>query len=391
MKVGTTFRFITAAVLALSACAAVVVQAAEVVNETNGPYKAYVERIVSEETRPLGWKDGEATYRKVEARLLEGPQEGEVVFVETDFPGIEEGRKVTLNHIKDADGLERYAVVSLDRTVRVYGVIALFALAVVIFGGWQGVRSLIALVGSFLAIFYVLMPGLLAGWHPFLSSFLVAAGVLFVAIFVTHGFNRESAVAYTGTMLSIAVTGLLALYAVDATYLTGYSGDETTYLDINTAGTLDFRGLLLGAIVIGILGVLDDVAITQAAVVSELYSGSPKITRAEVYKRAMRVGREHVGALVNTLVLAYAGTALPLMLLFKVYGRGLDAALNMEVFATEVVRAAIGSIGLILTVPIVTGLAVVYLKGRAQGGGHTHSHLHGHSHSHGGHSHHHTH
>jgi uncharacterized membrane protein len=97
----------------------------------------------------------------------------------------------------------------------------------------------------------------------------------------------------------------------------------------------------------------------------------------------MRVGREHVGALVNTLVLAYAGTALPLMLLFKVYGRGLDTALNMEIFATEVVRAAVGSIGLILTVPIVTGLAVVYLKGKgSMGGGHAHCHGHGHSHGH---------
>jgi len=383
VKIGVSIRILTTAVLAFCACAAVVVHGAEVINETAGPYDAKVERVVTEEVRPLGWKDGESTYRLIEARLLEGPRTGELVFVETDFPGIEEGRRVTLNHITDVGGTERYAVVSLDRTIRVYGVLFLFALAVIVFGGWQGVRSLLALIGSFLAIFYVLMPGLLAGWHPFLSSFLVAAGVLFVAIFVTHGFTRESAVAYIGTMLSISVTGLIALYAVDMTYLTGYSGDETTYLDINTAGALDFRGLLLGAIIIGILGVLDDVAITQAAVVSELYAGSKTMSRAEAYKRAMRVGREHVGALVNTLVLAYAGTALPLMLLFKVYGRGLDAALNMEVFATEVVRAAVGSIGLILTVPIVTGLAVAYLKGRGSvGGGHAHCHGHGHSHEH---------
>jgi uncharacterized membrane protein len=376
-------KIIATAVLAICACAAVVVQGAELISDTSGPYDATIERVVTEEVRPLGWKDGESTYRLIEARLLEGPQKGEVVFVETDFPGIEEGRRVALNHIQDGSGTQRYAVVSLDRTMRVYGVVLLFAFAVIVFGGWQGVRSLLALVGSFLAIFYVLIPGLLAGWHPFLSSFLVAAGVLFVAIFITHGFTRESAVAYIGTMFSISLTGLIALYAVDATYLTGYSGDETTYLDINTAGTLDFRGLLLGAIVIGILGVLDDVAVTQAAVVSELFAGSKTMTRAEAYRRAMRVGREHVGALVNTLVLAYAGTALPLMLLFTVYGRSLDTALNMEIFATEVVRAAVGSIGLILTVPIVTGLAVAYLKGKGtMGGGHAHCHGHGHSHEH---------
>lgn len=383
MKIGLAIRIGTTAALALFACVAVVAHGAELINETSGPYDAKIERIVTEEVRPLGWKDGVSTYHLIEARLLEGPQKGELVFVETDFPGIEEGRRVALNHVKDGAGAERYAVVSLDRTIRVYGVVLLFAIAVVVFGGWQGVRSLAALVGSFLAIFYVLIPGLLAGWHPFLSSFLVAAGVLFVAIFITHGFTRESAVAYIGTMFSISITGLIALYAVDVTYLTGYSGDETTYLDINTAGALDFRGLLLGAIIIGILGVLDDVAVTQAAVVSELFAGSQTMTRTEAYKRAMRVGREHVGALVNTLVLAYAGTALPLMLLFKVYGRGLDTALNMEIFATEVVRAAVGSIGLILTVPIVTGLAVVYLKGKgSMGGGHAHCHGHGHSHGH---------
>ena len=234
-------------------------------------------------------------------------------------------------------------------------------------------RSLLALGGSFFAIFYILMPGLLNGWNPLFASFLVASGILFAAIFFTHGFNRESAVAYFGTMISVLITGLFAIFAVYSTDLSGFSSDESVYLNFNTQGSLDFTALLLGAIIIGVLGVLDDIAVTQAAVVAELFDSNEKITRLEVYKRALRVGREHVGALVNTLVLAYTGASLPLLLYFYLSPANLVRSVNSEIFATEIVRAIVGSVGLILTVPIVTLLAVVYLKGHKSKG---HAHLH---------------
>jgi uncharacterized membrane protein len=151
-------------------------------------------------------------------------------------------------------------------------------------------------------------------------------------------------------------------------------------LNFNTDGVLDFTGLLLGAIIVGVLGVLDDIAVTQAAVVAELYSSNKSLSLREVYRRALRVGREHVGALVNTLVLAYAGASLPLLMYFYLAPVGFWSLINSELFATEIIRAVVGSIGLILTVPIVTGLAVWYLKDYESKHSHGHSHGHGHSH-----------
>ena len=250
--------------------------------------------------------------------------------------------------------------------------------AVILFGGWQGVRSLVALAGSFVAIFYILVPGLLQGWNPLLVSFAVASAILFGAIFFTHGFNRESIVAYGGTMLAVFLTGILAIIAVDMSDLSGFISDESVYLNFNTRGSLDFTGLLLGAIIIGVLGVLDDIAVTQAAIVSELYSSNPAMSTHEVYRRALRVGREHVGALVNTLILAYTGVSLPLLLYFHQSPLSFGSLVNAEIFATEIIRTIIGSIGLIMTVPIVTALAVYYLKGHTSK--HIHSHTHGHTH-----------
>jgi uncharacterized membrane protein len=227
---------------------------------------------------------------------------------------------------------------------------------------------------SFVTILFILIPGILNGWNPLFASFLVAGGILFAAIFFTHGFNRESTVAYTGTMLAVIITGLFAIFAVHITKLTGFAAEESVYLNFNTGGTLNFTALLLGAFIIGFLGVLDDIAVTQAAVVTELYDTNPNISGTEVYKRAMRIGREHVGALVNTLVLAYTGASLPLMLYFKLSPTGFGTTANLEIVATEIVRIIVGSIGLILTVPIVTLLAVKFLKGYQSK--HTHHHHH---------------
>jgi uncharacterized membrane protein len=239
-------------------------------------------------------------------------------------------------------------------------------------------RSLIALFGSFMVILFVLLPGILNGWNPLFASFVVAAGILFLAIFFTHGFNRESTVAFSGTMVAVFLAGLFAIFSVHITNLSGFAADETVYLYFNTGGDLNFTALLLGAFIIGFLGVLDDIAVTQAAIVTELFNSNPGMKAREVYKRAMRVGREHVGALVNTLVLAYTGTALPLLLYLKMGPANFETAISLEVFATEIVRTIVGSMGLILTVPLVTLLAVKYLKDYKPK--HSHSHSHGHHH-----------
>jgi len=352
-------------------------QAQEVREDFQGTYRAEVKNITDEYSAEI-WNNTEAVYKTIEVKFLEGPQEGQVVTFDSDYPLIKEGLKVYINYYIYIDGNEVYSITNIDRKNRIYFFIGLFVLAVILLGGKQGLRSLLSLAASFLAIFYILLPGILLGWNPLVFSFLVASAILFFAIFFTHGFNKESLVAYGGTMLAVFLTTILAIIAVKVNYLSGQSSDESTYLYFNSGGSLDFAGLLLGAIIIGVLGVLDDIAVTQAAVVSELYDSNKDISRMEVYKRAMRIGREHVGALVNTLVLAYTGTALPLLLLFKTREYSFTTAINLEIFTTEIIRTIVGSIGLIITVPIVTLMSVYFLKGYKSKHNHSHSHTHHH-------------
>lgn len=352
------------------------VSAQELYNDYQGTFRGKVIEIIDQEQRNIPGTDTEHLFQTIKAEILEGEKKGEIVTIENDYLELDEGDKFYYNYLVDISGLERYEIINIDRKDSLIFLGLIFVFAVILFGGKQGVRSLIALVGSFLAIFYILMPGLLHGWNPIVASFLVASGILFLAIFFTHGFNRESVVAYGGTMIAVVITGLFAIFAVSSSDLSGFASDESTYLNFNTRGTLDFTALLLGAIIIGILGVLDDIAVTQAAVVSELYDSNPDMSKKEVYKRAIRVGREHVSALVNTLVLAYTGASLPLLLYFSMSPSSFGSVINLEIIATEIVRAIVGSVGLILTVPIVTILAVIYLKGYKP----SHSNHHGHKH-----------
>jgi uncharacterized membrane protein len=338
--------------------------------------KAKVVEVVSQEKKEVPGTDVQSIYQTIKAEILEGDKKGKVVTIENDYLVLEKGDKFFLRHSIDGmDGREMYSVRDIDRQGVILGFIILFAIVIIIFSGKQGVRPLISLAGSFFVILYVLVPSLLKGYPPVLTSIVIAAVILFLAIFLTHGFNRESTVAFTGTVMAVILTGVLAYLGVELASLSGFASDEAVYLNFNTRGTLDFAGLLLGGIMIGVLGVLDDIAITQAAVVSELYNSASHLSRKEIYMKAIRVGKEHVGALVNTLALAYTGASLPLLLLFSTSDSSMGSIINQEIFATEIIRTTVGSIGLILTVPITTLLAVYMLKGY-KGKHHTHSHVH---------------
>jgi len=352
--------------------------AQEFIQDTVEIVKAKVVEVVSQEKKEVPGTDVQSVYQTIKAEILEGDKKGEVVTIENDYLVLEKGDKFFLRHSIDGmDGREMYSVRDVDRQGVILGFIILFAVVIIIFSGRQGVRSLISLAGSFFVILYVLVPSLLKGYPPVLTSIAIAAVILFLAIFLTHGFNRESTVAFTGTVMAVILTGVLAYLGVELASLSGFASDEAVYLNFNTRGTLDFVGLLLGGIMIGVLGVLDDIAITQAAVVSELYNSASHLSRKEIYMKAIRVGKEHVGALVNTLALAYTGASLPLLLLFSTSDSSMGSIINQEIFATEIIRTTVGSIGLILTVPITTFLAVYMLKGYK---GKHHSHTHAHSH-----------
>lgn len=341
--------------------------------------KARVVEILKQDKKVIPGTDVEGVYQTLKIDILEGDNKGQTITIENDYLVLEKGDRFFLRHSVDViDGREIYTVKDIDRSGPMLFFIALFIGVVLLFSGKQGIRSLIGLAGSFFVILYVLVPSLLKGYPPVLTSIVIASFILFFAIYFTHGFNRISTVAFSGTVISVILTGILAYISVNFVHLTGFSTDEAVYLNFNTRGTLDFAGLLLGGIMIGVLGVLDDIAVTQAAVVSELYGSASHLSRKEIYTKALRVGKEHVGALVNTLALAYTGASLPLILLFSTSDSSVSSIINQEVFATEIIRTVVGSIGLILTVPITTLLAVYLLKG--YNGKHVHTHSHGHTH-----------
>jgi len=353
------------------------IKAQEVHEDIQGIWRAKVVEILEQEIRNVPGTDALTAFQKIRAEILEGEKKGEVVTIENDYLALEVGDKFFLNYLITINGAEIYSVGDVDRRSSLLLLLIIFAGTIIVFGGKQGVRSLVSLAGSFSVIIFVLLPLILKGFSPIPTSVLIASAILFIAIYFTHGFNRESTVAFVGTSIAVFLTGILAYLSVSATKLSGFGTDESVYLNIFTGGTLNFTGLLLGAIMIGILGVLDDIAITQSAVVSELYSTDPNMTKKDAYKKAIRVGREHVGALVNTLALAYAGASLPLLLLFSLSEAPTYAILNSEALATEIVRTIVGSIGLVLTVPITTLLAVHFLKNYKSKHTH-HNHIHSH-------------
>ena len=339
---------------------------------TSEVWRARMVEVVSQATEePEGTV--EAPFQVIRAELLSGSKKGERVEVVNDHLKLSPGDTFFLQYVNDLEGEESYQALDRDRLPVLLALFAVFALVIVAFGGVQGVRSILSLAGSFFVILYLLLPQLLKGAPPVLMSILVAGIVLVLALYSTHGWRRTTHAAFLGTIATVTLTGILATLAVRVAELTGFSSDEAVYLNTTLGGTLDARGLLLGGIIIGILGILDDIAITQASVVAELKSAANRLSKAEIYARALRVGKEHVGALVNTLALAYTGSALPLLLLFVSDKTPALVALNGELVATEIVRTIVGSLGLVMAVPITTALAVIMVKPGDEG----HEHVHG--------------
>lgn len=339
--------------------------AQELVPDTVITMKARVVEVISERTETVHGTDVEQTLQTIQAEVIDGSEKGTIVTIENDFLELEVGDTFYLNHTIGAfDGSDYYYPVERVRTPALAVLAFLFVAVVVAFGGKQGIRGLLALCASFFFI-GLMLSGIMRGYSPVLIAMGAASLIVLTGSYVTHGVNRTTSSAVVGMIFTIALTGILAYGAIYFTGLTGWNSEEITYLNLNTRGSLDLAGLLLGGILIGLLGVLYDAAIGQAVSVEELARAGVHYSRREVYLRALRIGREHVGALVNTLAIAYAGASLPLLLLF--FGAGdidIGLTVNRELFATEIVRILVGSIGLVLAVPITTSVAVYMLYGR---------------------------
>jgi uncharacterized membrane protein len=294
-------------------------------------------------------------------RVTSGPDKATHTQIEigesADQPTLHRGDRIVLGRSVEETGHVTYYFSDYQRRSPLLLLAIVFSLLVVGLARWKGAAAILGLIVSLLILVWFVLPSILDGHSPVMVSIVGAALMLIVVIYATHGIDLRSTTALLGTGAALVITGVLALIFVQLTQLSGLASEEMTYLRA-TLGHVDPQGLLLGGIIIGALGVLNDVTVTQASAVWEIYAADPSASPRQVYRSAMRIGRDHIAATVDTIVLAYAGAALPLLVLFTLSDRGFSDVITGEIVAEEVVRSLVGSIGLVASVPITTALGV---------------------------------
>jgi uncharacterized membrane protein len=304
----------------------------------------------------------------VSARIESGAEEGKRIELQLGGggldPDVDPGDEIRVAKAPDApEGAPPvtgtgYTLYDFERRSPMLILAVLFALVVVAFARWRGALSLLGLAISLALVLVFVVPAILDGKSPLLVAVVGSLAIALITIPLAHGWGPKSLAALLGSAASLILTALLAVLFTDLTHLTGLSSEEAIFLQIGNAD-VSLQGLLLAGIVIGALGVLDDVTISQASTVLALRRSNPGLGMRRLSGLALEVGRDHVSATVNTLVLAYVGAALPILLLFSAADLGFSEALNLEVVAKEVVATLVGSIGLIAAVPVTTGLAAL--------------------------------
>jgi len=311
--------------------------------------------------------------QKLKLKGLEGKwKDQEIIFDGTEVDVIaknlyKKGNKVLVSHSQDGDGNDYYYVTDFVRRENLYFLAVIFVLIILITGKWRGFRALLGLIFSFFIILKIIIPQILNGHNALFISLTSALLIIFVSTYLVYGLNKKSTIAILGTFAGIAIVGFFSILFTNLTKLAGFAEEETIYLVGLTGGNINLQGLLLAGFIVGALGVLDDITVSQVSTVQEIHGTDPSLTRLAIYKKAMRVGVDHIASMVNTLFLAYAGAALPLLLLFSFKQPPFltfSQIINHEIIATEIVRTLVGSIGLALAVPITTFLAAYFYKNK---------------------------
>ncbi|WP_345661497.1 YibE/F family protein [Streptomyces venetus] len=274
---------------------------------------------------------------------------------------LHEGQKVVVAYEPSAPKDLQYSVTDVNRGVPMALLAGIFALAVVVVGRLRGVMALVALAISFLVLNLFILPAILQGSNPLVVAVVGASAIMLIALYLCHGLSARTSVAVLGTLVSLLLIGVLGSVFIDWAALTGNTDDNTGLIH-GLYPTIDMSGLLLAGVIIGSLGVLDDVTVTQTSAVWELHDANPSMGWRGLYRAGIRIGRDHIASVVNTLVLAYAGAALPLLLLFSIAQSSVGTVANSEIVAEEIVRTLIGSIGLVASVPVTTALAALVVS-----------------------------
>jgi uncharacterized membrane protein len=254
-----------------------------------------------------------------------------------------------------------YIFVDFVRTVPILLLAILYSVVVVAVARWRGLRALIGLVGAFAVLAGFMLPGLVEGKPPLLLALVGSTVIMIGMLYFAHGFSARTSTALLGTMFGLGITAVLAAWSTDAANLWGTGGSEASTLS-NISGNISISGVILCGLIISGLGVLNDVTIAQSSSVWELYELAPETSARSLFTSAMRIGRDHIASTVYTIAFAYAGAALPIMILVMLYDRPLGEALTSAEMSEEVVRTLVGSVGLVLAIPVTTLIAVLVVK-----------------------------
>lgn len=316
-----------------------------------------------------GTQENDNWMQTIAVELRDGPQNGEEVTLEylgaTDSPGSQGftvGQTVIVTSA-EIGGATQYYIVDRYRLPALGTLLAFFVILIVLFARKRGAFSLLGLLFSVVMIAYFIVPRIVQGSNPLLISSIGAVVIAVVSITVAHGISKRTMLALGSTLITIVLAFGLAVFSVWLSHMTGLSSEEAYFVQTGLPTTVDLQGLLLGGIIIGVLGILDDITTAQTAAVEEIHKANRTFGFRELYRRAFSVGKEHITSLVNTLVLAYAGASLPLFLLFTLRLQPWWVTLNSEFIAEEIIRTLVGSMTLTLAVPITTALAAyIYTK-----------------------------
>ncbi len=334
-------------------------------------YKAEVFEIIEEGSVALGERT--QSYQVFRVEVLEGPYKG--LITEIDYgkrqvrpegSPLEPGDQLIVSINQAPDGSVNSYFIDFVRTKPLLWLLVAFVLLSVLVGGWQGARGLLGLVVSLVVILVYIIPGILDGKDPIVVTLIGGFLLLGISLYLIYGWALKTHAAVLALFFTLVFTGLMINFFVDLTRLTGFGDEDILFVIQQVDININMRGLVLAGMLIGAMGALDDLVITQVSVVIELHQTDSKLGIRSLYQRAMRVGQDHISAMINTLFMAYAGAALPTLILFSLSGQGFVDLINLEFVAEEVVRILAGSLGLIAAAPIATGIAslMIVYRGR---------------------------
>lgn len=330
--------------------------------------QARVLNIQEEGTTTVG--KNEQSYQIVEIEILEGELIHRHLFLEFGKNQImpkeyllEQGQKILVTTVENQmEGKPNAYFVDFVRGHILIWLFLAFALVAFLIGSWTGLRSLMGIILSIAVILLFIIPQIAKGENPVFISIIGSAVFLSVSLYVVYGWKPMTHCAVLSMIIALIITGIISIVATTAARLTGFGNENAMFLIQQSEVPIDMRGILLAGIIIGSLGVLDDLVVGQSSAVFQLHRANPAMSFSDLARSATTIGRDHAAASVNTLVLAYAGEALPMLLLFSITRVNLSMAVNISFIAEEIVRALAGTIGLFLSIPIATWTACLWVK-----------------------------